>query len=72
MSIFRTVLGTPMRREVTFYSVVRTLTPVVLPLSFFVGVRKGKSVILKACHFEQFASCGKKICAGLRELAEKS
>jgi hypothetical protein len=61
-----------MCRAVAFYGVVRTLTPVVLPLGFFVGVRKGKSIVLKACHLEQLASCGKEICAGLRELAEES
>lgn len=61
-----------MCREVTFYSVVCTLTPVVPALGFFVGVKEGKSIVLKACYFEQFASCGKKICAGLRELADES
>ena len=72
LSSFRTVPGTPMCGAVAFYSVVRTLAPVVLPLGFFVGVRKAKSIVLKACHFEQFAGCGKEICAGLRELAEES
>ena len=36
-----------MHGAVAFYGIVRTITPVVLPLGFFVGLRKGESIALK-------------------------
>jgi hypothetical protein len=36
-----------MAEAVAFHSVVRTITPVVLPLGLFVGLKKGESIALK-------------------------
>lgn len=40
-----------MHGAVAFYGIVRTLTPVALPLGLFVGLRKGKSTALEARDF---------------------
>jgi hypothetical protein len=60
-----------MHGAVAFYGIVRTLTPVVLPLGLFVGLRKGKSTALEARDFRYSIHCGEISSRGLCELVRE-